>query len=416
MSGEGKSILLLADEQVAADLSGRLPSDGCDHRADPYQALEELAGRRYRTVILTHPQPDFAALVRAIRRLQPTARTYALCSPAGEADLSISGPTELDDYFIYPPSQEELDLMVRPGPAAGAAAAPEELPNLSAREIAGLVEAANGSDGLAEQIQRLVGDWVGMEVRWADGTQAEPGGRELLLLDSHMPRVLVCNDPTPLPPAVSQKLASLQLLLGPLAAQARRTESLHRLAVTDHLTGAYNRRYFYHFTDQLLRRARADRFRVTLLLFDIDDFKRYNDTYGHAAGDDILRETIGLMKQVTREHDLIARIGGDEFTMLFWDAEPPRRPDSRHPQDARALAGRFVDALKAHEFASLGPEAKGILTISGGLAAFPWDGRNVRELLRHADVALRQAKESGKNAIHLVGQGDISQAGGESRR
>ena len=125
--------------------------------------------------------------------------------------------------------------------------------------------------------------------------------------------------------------------MGPLAGQARRTEALHRLAVTDHLTGAYNLRYFEHFTDQLLRRPPAENFRATVLMYDIDGFKRYNDTYGHAAGDEILRQMAALMKHVTRAQDVVARIGGDEFAVLFWDAEPPRRPGSAPPQTAAVL-------------------------------------------------------------------------------
>ena len=119
------------------------------------------------------------------------------------------------------------------------------------------------------------------------------------------------------------------------------------------------------------------------------------------------------MTRITREHDVVARIGGDEFAVLFWDEEPPRRPDSRHPDTARQLADRFVAAITRHHFGSLGPEAQGVLTISGGLATFPWDGADCRDLLRHADMALRRAKTSGKAAIHLVGQADRNAANGQ---
>jgi len=403
--------LLLSDKHVAAELASLMPSEDFVHRADAYDALEELARRGYRAVILTHPYPEFAALVQAIRRLQPAAATFAMCSPGGEADLRLLGLKELDDYFIYPPSRAELERALHPGrpgvPPAGPAA---ERADLAPQEIVQLVEAANSVADLAEQVQRLVGKWTGLNVRWAGANEDPGGGEELLLLDGDPPSVLVTDKPGQLAPGLRRKLQTLQILLGPVAGQARRTETLHRLAITDYLTGAYNRRYFYRFTDQLLGRAQSERSRVTLLLFDIDDFKRYNDAYGHAAGDQILREATALMRQVTREHDIVARIGGDEFAVLFWDAEPPRRPDSQHPQEAFALAGRFVDALAKHAFDSLGPEAKGVLTISGGLATFPWDGNTCRELLRHADGALRQAKESGKNAIYLVGQGPINQA------
>ena len=196
-------------------------------------------------------------------------------------------------------------------------------------------------------------------------------------------------------------IASVQKCLPAATAAARRTESLHQLAVTDHLTGAYNRRYFYARTDEVLDEAAAHGLRVTLLLYDIDDFKRYNDRYGHAAGDEILRETAALMKSICREHDVVARIGGDEFAVLFWDA--PRAPGSARLKSAFDLADRFRRTVETLEFRSLGSEAKGVLTISGGLASFPADGKTCRDLLRQADKAIKAAKKSGKNAIKLLG-------------
>jgi diguanylate cyclase (GGDEF)-like protein len=138
-------------------------------------------------------------------------------------------------------------------------------------------------------------------------------------------------------------------------------------------------------------------------LYDIDDFKRYNDRFGHAAGDEILRETAAMMKQITRRHDVVARIGGDEFAVLFWDTGPTRQPNSQPLQTAYQLADRFRRAVSSHAFQALGPKASGTLTISGGLATFPWDGWTIDQLLRRADEALLSAKANGKNNIHLVG-------------
>ena len=414
MTEDDSDILLLADDAVAAGFAALGRSNGFVHRREPYEALTEFARRPYRAVVLAHPLPDFAALVRAFRRLRASAKRFALCSPAGEAELRISGPGELNDYFIYPPSGEELEAIF-----GRAEAAAEQMPvpeaaggELSTTQVAELVESAGTIDSLAGRIARLVSEWIGRPVRWAGVGEGEAAGRELLLLDDDPPRVLLADETEAIGSQDRAKLGALQALAGSLAANARRTDALHRLAITDHLTGAYNRRYFYHFTDQLLARAGQDRFRVTLLLYDIDDFKRYNDTYGHAAGDELLRETVALMGRTTREHDIVARIGGDEFAVLFWDAEPPRQADSQHPTSAYVLAQRFVRALAKHEFPSLGPEAKGVLTISGGLATFPWDGKSCRELLRQADKGLQAAKASGKSAIHLVGQ---AQAGPEPK-
>jgi len=408
-------ILLLGDDIAAGQLRAMMNGRGLAHHTQAYPALEEMSRRAFDTVLLMHPQADFTSLVRAVRRLGRSARTIALCGPGGEADLQIAHPGLVDDYFIYPPTPDDVARILgrAPVPAAGSdraapdAAAGVGSADLTAGELAALVESAANVETLEKHVARQVREFIGLDVRWISAADNDSPGAPLLLLDADPPRVLLADSAGAgqLAAAAQAKLHAFQALLAPLAAQARRTEKLHRLAITDDLTGAFNRRYFYHYTDRLLARAKSERFRATLLLYDIDDFKRYNDAYGHAAGDEILRDTAALMRQTTRDQDVVARIGGDEFTVLFWDAEPPRKPDSQHPDSAYDLATRFVKALADHEFPSLGAEAKGVLTISGGLASFPWDGQTCRDLLRHADAALRQAKAAGKNAIHLIGPG-----------
>lgn len=175
---------------------------------------------------------------------------------------------------------------------------------------------------------------------------------------------------------------------------------LRDLAMKDELTGVWNRRYFNHFLKKILERAATDRQQVTLLVFDIDDFKRYNDAYGHAAGDEILQGVAHLMRSSVREHDVVARIGGDEFAVIFWDAgEEPRKAHSKHPDDVLNAAKRFQQAVIDHRFPKLLDQAAGTLTISGGLAGFPWDGRTPEELLEAADTMAMQSKQQGKNAI-----------------
>ena len=181
----------------------------------------------------------------------------------------------------------------------------------------------------------------------------------------------------------------------------QRAGRLWDMALRDDLTGAWSRRYFFRFLSAVLKRAATERFSVTVLFFDIDDFKIYNDRYGHAAGDEILCQTAALMQSVVRGRDVVSRFGGDEFAVIFWDAEAPRRPDSRHPQDVREAAARFQRAIGEHKFPKLLDEAPETLTISGGLASFPWDGRTPQELVELADAMALQSKRQGKNAITL---------------
>jgi diguanylate cyclase (GGDEF)-like protein len=174
---------------------------------------------------------------------------------------------------------------------------------------------------------------------------------------------------------------------------------LRAAAFTDPLTGAYNRRYFERFLASALEQARAARRNVTILLFDIDDFKVYNDRYGHDAGDEILRETVKLMRSTIRPTDRVCRIGGDEFAVIFYEPEGPRQEGSRHPDSVFAIAQRFQQQVQQHKFPKLAGLAAGTLTISGGLATYPWDGTTVEELLSRADQNALASKRQGKNAI-----------------
>ena len=200
---------------------------------------------------------------------------------------------------------------------------------------------------------------------------------------------------------------------------------LERLATEDDLTGLKNRRYIWEFSRQIIEHARKENGRVTLLVFDIDDLKHYNDLYGHLAGDEVLKQAAVLMQRCCRGHDVVGRIGGDEFAVVFWDepqaksaAVPTKGAERRsaradHPNEAIFITKRFVKELEKSELSilgGLGTTGIGVLTISGGLASFPRDGSTIQELFQQADKALLKAKRSGKNRIYLVGkpQSDIA--------
>jgi diguanylate cyclase (GGDEF)-like protein len=193
----------------------------------------------------------------------------------------------------------------------------------------------------------------------------------------------------------------------------KRLRELEVLATTDDLTGLKNRRYVWEFCNQIIEYTRVRNGRVTLLMFDIDYFKHYNDTYSHSAGDEILKQVAVLIRRCCRPHDVVGRIGGDEFVVIFWDV-PDDRPhikeidrrslQSEHPKEAILIAQRFRVELKKAQLSLLGAESQGVLTISGGLASFPRDGSTAAELFEQADKALLGAKRSGKNRIYLVGK------------
>ncbi len=203
------------------------------------------------------------------------------------------------------------------------------------------------------------------------------------------------------PALAAEALAPHGLWLGAWLALADQQTALRQAAMLDDLTGAYNRRYFDRYLAAALQQAQSHRHTLTLLLFDIDDFKSFNDRFGHPAGDDILRETVRLLRSVIRPGDRVCRIGGDEFAVIFYEPQGPRDPASKPPESVAHIAQRFQSQVREHRFPKLADKAPGPLTISGGLATYPWDGRTVEELLERADQLALESKRAGKNAITL---------------
>jgi diguanylate cyclase (GGDEF)-like protein len=202
-----------------------------------------------------------------------------------------------------------------------------------------------------------------------------------------------------------------------LQQQRQRIEILEKLVMEDELTSAKNRRFVREFLRQIIARASRESLQVTLLIFDIDNFKQYNDLYGHLVGDSILKQAAVLMQKCCRKQDVVGRIGGDEFAVVFWnlpsgksivlDTGPQterRRLESEHPTQVINICERFRRELNKTDLPALGVEGKGILTISGGLATFPRDGSTVEGLFTQADKALLEAKRSGKNRVYLIGR------------
>lgn len=155
---------------------------------------------------------------------------------------------------------------------------------------------------------------------------------------------------------------------------------------TDQLTGLLQRRPFYERIEEELERADVGRTQLSVAIFDLDQFKHYNDRLGHLAGDRALQKIGEQLRKAVRTTDLVARYGGEEFVIAF-------------PRMDVSLATRRAEALRA-EIAGLGLEADGaLLTISGGVASWPADGQSFEEVLRRADERLYGAKAAGRNLV-----------------
>ena len=180
----------------------------------------------------------------------------------------------------------------------------------------------------------------------------------------------------------------------------QRHASLRRQAWTDELTGAGNRRSLYQVLGQVIKRARDERRAVTVMCFDIDNFKTYNDRFGHEAGDEVLCETVQLLRSVIRRGDHVFRVGGDEFVVIFApDPSGPRSACSSPPESIEQIASRFQHQIGSLQLPQIGVDAPGTVSISAGMVTYPWDGQTPGDLLRRADQLDLESKRSGKNVI-----------------
>ncbi len=161
-------------------------------------------------------------------------------------------------------------------------------------------------------------------------------------------------------------------------------------AVVDWLTGLYNHGYFKKFLDLEIKKSIRQRYPISLIMMDIDNFKKYNDSYGHPIGDVILQELAQVIRNSVREVDLVARYGGDEFAIVmpYSDGE-----------DGLKVAQRIDEAIRTFGFSPKVPIQGANLTVSMGVAWYPGDAVHVDELIHTADQKLYGAKTKGRNQI-----------------
>jgi diguanylate cyclase (GGDEF)-like protein len=163
---------------------------------------------------------------------------------------------------------------------------------------------------------------------------------------------------------------------------ARLYEETKRLSIRDPLTGLANRRLMDIMLEKSFARAKRLGSPFSCIMLDIDYFKKYNDTYGHPAGDSLLIKIAGILLDEVREIDLVVRYGGEEFFVLLPDVKSP-------------------EALRAAERIRLAVEAGTGVTVSLGISSYNQGVRTREDIIKNADYALYQAKQLGRNRIEL---------------
>lgn len=414
------------ERKIVDDLRRHYPDWSVGSSATYLSGILELSRRPARAVLAwvsaAHGQVEHA--VAGMRLASGPDTKLVLCStPAAEPVARGAMEHGADDYVIYPLEIEELDRAVGYARLAGLHGQESPAAGVSGSELARLNEAIavlfDRPRKLVEALARLL--YTGMNARGvtvvvegAAATEGEAVTRPVLTAALKGPAGVIGQvslgerQVRPYTAADVERLTHYAAIAGALLHAAAQQRQWHRLAVTDECSGLPNRRYLHERLDEILARAAAERFAVTLLLFDVDDFKSYNDAFGHDAGDEVIRLTGRLFREHCREQDVVTRYGGDEFAVVFWDAEGTRVAGSAHPDCALTVLDRVQEALRSQKFPKLGPSAAGRLTISGGLATYPWDGATREALIQRADQALLAAKRAGKNRIFLIGDSEAA--------
>jgi len=366
------------------------------------ELLRSEARIREQVRIITRMQGEQATVAGVIRQLPDVVRELNRSDLESQAIPSLLFSMTQD---IFQPEQILLYLVRNPGDEE------EPADQLYLRHHRGLgdpaavrrVRVGEGKIGwVAEnKVEMLVEDWLN-QTR-TEG-RSVPENHPALRLDMIGPLVhygdagavllgVLCVG---LPHSTSRPRDEKRLLqlitgLGSIALMnAKRVDELRAKANHDGLTGLLNKRHFMEELGNLIHKAELENQPLGIFIFDIDHFKKYNDTNGHLQGDDLLKTMAKVVKRNLKGGDLASRYGGEEFLVAMPHTDK---------NGAMAAARRIQEAIASHPFPQADKQPLGKVTISGGVAAFPVDGTDSGDLIRGADRSLYDAKRGGRNRV-----------------
>ena len=190
-------------------------------------------------------------------------------------------------------------------------------------------------------------------------------------------------------PLMLALLAFISAFIVKYLIKSRDFEQQYKLATTDGLTELYNHRYFQEQMLMMVENAKRYDREFSLIILDIDFFKKFNDTFGHQAGDAVLRQVAHTLKKNVRATDIVCRYGGEEMSIIL-----PNTPK----EEAAGTAQKICDRVASNKY-KLGSDKEGQVTISLGVSTYPHDGSTPTEIIEAADKRLYTAKNSGRNRV-----------------
>ncbi len=187
---------------------------------------------------------------------------------------------------------------------------------------------------------------------------------------------------------VSQKFGGTVIILHDITEQKAMEKKLRQMATTDSLTGIYNRGWYLSLTNEEIKRSKRSGSPLSLILVDIDHFKKINDTHGHHVGDTVIKKACSLFQEQLREYDIFGRLGGEEFGITMIDCDMKK---------AVSIADRLRTVISSGSMHVGGIHL--MFTVSLGVAEYRALDQNVGSVLRRADHALYEAKKNGRNCV-----------------
>ncbi len=434
-------ILILDDEESIIELLGSyLSTRGyqCDSTVSPFEAIDMLKERRYALLLTDLRMPKMSGIdvVRHAKEIDPDLAVVVVTALMEITNAIQAMRIGADDYVLKPFNLSEISLSIaraiekrrlvldnrayQEDLAARVEAATSDLErvNRELRETKEYLESLLHStvdaiitytpdavinfsnNGAIHMLGYRKRELVGMPVdNLFSGGMIEIQYVEKVLqsgkpLQNYEMELMRENDEkVPVSIALSHvhkpngSVTATLAICKDITDQKRLERELKEMSIRDSLTGLYNQGHFYERLETEIERARRQEHPLSLLLFDVDRFKSYNDSHGHLDGDRVLRSVAKVVRECTRDHvDIAFRYGGDEFTVILPEASE---------EQARVIAERVRKGFEALRFDQL--------TLSVGLMSYK-EGYSLRSFIQFADAMMYDAKRAGGNQVHVYNE------------
>jgi diguanylate cyclase (GGDEF)-like protein len=360
---------------------GALEQDARQSQGELQRSMRVLEKMKAENKTLANIMIFMPEIARAINTNQDPDKVAPLVLNAVE---QLFSPRQIALFYANDPSGSKMTLIKSKG-------------LLDPSRVAQTIMKGQGRIGAvaSDQVTRDLNDFTVEARSRGTSVQDDPPGYKLelyspMIHDDEIMGVLALGGPEARHPEEKKMLRMIADLGSSALFNARRIVQIKHSADQDGLTSLLNKKAFMIRLGIEIDRCERQRAPLVVFIFDIDHFKHYNDTNGHQGGDEVLRGVGKLLREESRKGDIVARYGGEEFIIAMPNTDA---------EGGLAAAEKIRAAIEQFHFPNQEEQPNGNLTISGGIAVFPVDGRSTGDLISHADQALYECKKGGRNRV-----------------